>query len=502
MTGARSLNATCASRVLAAACLVISLYGLSGLARAQTADPTGAALIEQGRYVAVAGDCAACHTKPNGGKPFAGGYGIVSPLGAIVATNITPSKNAGIGTYTETQFADALRHGVRADGAHLYPAMPYTSFAGMTDADVHALYTYFMNGVAPVDDVPPPTKLPFPFNLRLSMVGWNLLFLDDRRFTPNATKSPEWNRGAYLTGVLEHCDACHTPRNLLMAETDSKAFAGASLGSWYAPNITSDPVSGIGGWSNAELVQYFKTGVAHGKGQAAGGMAEAVQNSLQFLTPDDLAAIAVYVKTIPAIRDPGETQPPYAEGSPADFEAGLRGKAKQTSGGPIEGGAALFSGYCASCHQPTGSGTPNQSYPALFHNSTTGGVNADDMVSAILFGVDRTVGDNHVLMPRFDQLSFVQMLSDEQIASISLYVAQQFGNSSLHVTAADVATIRAGGPAPPLAAVSTYAVPALVIVAVIIIALIAVLLVQRRRHPPVTPDTDSRGRFSSRIQGS
>jgi mono/diheme cytochrome c family protein len=480
---------TRADRVLLAACLVISLCWWAGHARAQSADPGQAALIEQGHYLAIAGDCAACHTNPNSGKPFAGGYGIVSPLGTIVATNITPSKTAGIGAYTEAQFARALRQGVRADGGHLYPAMPYTSYAGMTDADVRALYSYFMNGVAPVDEVPPLSKLPFPFNLRLTMVAWNLLFLDDRHFSPDATKSPEWNRGAYLTTVLEHCDACHTPRNLLMAETDSKAFAGASLGSWYAPNITSDPISGIGGWSNAELVQYFRTGTAPGKAQAGGGMAEAVENSLQFLTPDDLAAIALYVKAIPPIRNSAETQPAYAQGNPADFEATLRGTAKQTSSSPIAGGAALFSGYCASCHQPTGRGTPNQSYPALFHNSATGGANADDMVSAILFGVDRMVGEQHVLMPRFDQLSFVQPLSDEQIATITSYVAQQFGNPSLRVTAADVATMRAGGPVPPLAAVSTYAVPALIIVAVVIVALIGLLLVQRRRHRPATPET-------------
>jgi mono/diheme cytochrome c family protein len=456
-------------------------------AYAQTGSPDQEGLIERGRYVAVAGDCAGCHTKPDGGKPFAGGYGIASPLGTIVATNITPSKTAGIGTYTETQFAGALRRGVRADGGHLYPAMPYTSYAAMTDADVHALYAYFMHGVAPVDEAPPQTMLPFPFDLRLAMVAWNLLFLDDRRFVPDTTRSPEWNRGAYLTGVLEHCGACHTPRNLLMAEINGKAFAGAPLGSWYAPNITSDPVSGVGGWSNAELVQYLRTGVVHGKGQAAGGMAEAVQNSLQFLTPDDLAAIAVYVKTIPPIRTPTETQPAYAYGGPADFEAALRGEAKQTSGGPIEGGAALFSGYCASCHQPAGGGTPDQSYPALFHNTATGGFNANNMISAILFGVDRTVGEQHVLMPRFDQLSFVQVLSDAQIASIGSYVARQFGNPGLMVTAADVAMVRAGGPVSPLVMVATYAVPGLAGATGIVVALIVLLLVRRRRHLPVTP---------------
>jgi mono/diheme cytochrome c family protein len=490
MTGALTRRA---GQVFRAAWLAIGLCGVSGIAHAQstspdqTGSPDQAALIEQGRYLAVAGDCMACHTKPEGGKPFAGGYGIASPLGTIFSTNITPSKTAGIGNHTEAQFARALRQGVRADGGQLYPAMPYTSYTGMTDADVHALYTYFMHGVAPVDEMPPRTKLPFPFNIRLSMVAWNLLFLGDRRFAPDTTKSPEWNRGAYLTEVMEHCDACHTPRNLLMAEIGDKAFAGAPVGSWYAPNITSDPISGIGGWSDAELVQYFKTGVAHGKGQAAGGMAEAVQNSLQFLRQDDLAAIAVYVKTIPPVRDPAETQPAYVYGSPADFEAALRGKSKQNSGRPIEGGEVLFSGYCASCHQPTGGGTAGQSYPALFHNSATGGVNAANMVSAILFGVDRTVGGVHVLMPRFGEMSYVQALSDEQIASIGSYVARQFGNPRLRVSAAEVATLRSGGPVSPLAVVSTYAVPTLVIVAVIIVAFDVVLVVVwRRRRAPAT----------------
>jgi fructose 5-dehydrogenase cytochrome subunit len=471
-----------------AAWLAIGLCGMLAVARAQTASPDQAALIEQGRYLAVAGDCAACHTRPDGGRPFAGGYEIQSPLGVIVATNITPSTAAGIGSYTEAQFARALWQGVRADGGHLYPAMPYTSYTGMTDADVHALYAYFMHGVVPVDETPPQTKLSFPFNLRVVMVAWNLLFLDDHRFVPDTKKSSEWNRGAYLTDVMEHCGACHTPRNLLMAEIRGKAFAGAPLGAWYAPNATSDPVSGIGAWSNAELVRYLSTGVANGKGQAAGGMAEAVQNSLQFLTPDDLAAIAAYLKTVPSIRDPGQTHPAYAYGQPANFEPGLRGKAKQNSGRWIEGGEALFSGYCASCHQPTGGGTANHRYPALFHNTATGGSNANNMVSVILFGVDRTVGAQHVLMPRFDQLSFVQVLSDEQIAAVSNYVAHQFGNPSLQVSAADVAAIRAGGPESPLVAVSTYGVPALVVIVVIIVALIGLLLLRRRRHRPVTPD--------------
>jgi fructose 5-dehydrogenase cytochrome subunit len=473
-------------RVLWASFALI-LYGAFGVAHAQTADANQAALTEQGRYLAVTGDCTACHTKPSGGKPFAGGYGIMSPLGTIVSTNITPSKVAGSGSYDEAQFARALRRGIRADGAHLYPAMPYTSYARMTDADVHALYVYFMNGVAPVDETPPRTRLPFPFNIRLLMIGWNMLFLDDRAFTPDTTKSAAWNRGAYLTDVMEHCSSCHTPRNLLMAEISGKPYAGSPVGTWYAPNITSDPVSGIGGWSDAELIQYLGTGVVHGKGQAAGGMAEAVQDSLQYLTQDDLAAIVTYLKSIPPLRDSGDTQPAYTYGQPANFEPDLRGKAQQTSRAPIEGGEALFSGYCASCHQPTGGGTPSQSYPALFHNTATGGVNADNVISAILFSVDRDVGGHRAFMPRFDRLSLVQSLSDEQIAQISTFVARQFGNPTLHITAADVAKVRAGGPTSPLALLANYAIPALIVVVAAIIALVISLLKWRQRRQPIAP---------------
>src|SRR5215468_4088963 len=152
----------------AAAALALAL---STAGRAQTQRFTQDE-VERGRYLAIAGDCGACHTAPGDNQPaMAGGYPIASPLGTIYSTNITPSRTNGIGNYTEEQFSRALRGGVRADGAHLYPAMPYTSYAGLSDADVHALYAWVMNGVAPVDRNPPQTELPFPFNIRTSMFG-------------------------------------------------------------------------------------------------------------------------------------------------------------------------------------------------------------------------------------------------------------------------------------------------------------------------------------------
>ncbi|HXW23474.1 MAG TPA: cytochrome c [Xanthobacteraceae bacterium] len=450
--------------------------------RAQGPAPADqAALVEKGRYLAVAGDCRACHTNPQGGKPFAGGYALASPLGSIVSSNITPSKRYGIGNYTEQQFVRALREGIRGDGAHLYPAMPYTSYTRLNDEDVRALYAYFMHGVAAVDEPAATTNLPFPFNLRIAMLGWNLLFLDDRRFVPDGGKSAQWNRGAYLVNALEHCDACHTPRNILMAEKSGRAFAGAPLGPWYAPNITSDPVSGIGGWTDRELVEYLKTGHVAGRDQAAGGMAEAVENSLQFLSDDDLQAVALYLKSVAPVRDARETKPAYAYGAPASFEAVLRGASGPNERNTVTSGEALYSGYCASCHQPTGAGSGNQAYPSLFHNGATGSPTAANLVAAVLFGVDRTsVNERQVLMPRFDELSYVNPLSDEQIAAVSNFVLGQFGNPSVQVTAAEVALARQGGPTSPLALAAPYLLPGAILFAAIVLGLI-VLRYRRRR---------------------
>jgi len=220
--------------------LALALAAAAG-AQAQDAD-----LVKRGEYLARAGDCVACHTAP-GGRPMAGGLEIPTPIGAIVSTNITPSRTAGIGGYTFEQFVRALREGIRADGARLYPAMPYTSYALVTDEDARALYAYFMQGVVPVDVRPRPTQLPFPFDVRLSMAAWNLLFLREGTFQIDAGHDAQWNRGAYLVRGLGHCGSCHTPRNLLMAERPSEELAGGAVGNWRAPNITSDPIGGIGG---------------------------------------------------------------------------------------------------------------------------------------------------------------------------------------------------------------------------------------------------------------
>lgn len=436
--------------------------------------------VERGRYLAIAADCAACHTAPGRNQPaMAGGYPISSPLGIIYSSNITPSRTHGIGNYTEEQFSHALREGVRADGARLYPAMPYTSYAGLSDADVHALYAWFMQGVVPVDRSPSQTKLPFPFNIRTSMIGWNALFLNHKRIIDDPARDAQWNRGRYLAETLAHCSACHSPRGVLMQENSSQALAGSQLGQWYAPNITPDKIGGIGGWSKVEVAQYLSTGHVTDEANAAGPMAEAITNSFSRMTPTDIDAIATYIATVPAIGDSRAKQPSYAIGAPGHFEAALRGAAVSSS----NDGAKLYSGLCAACHGRDGAGTPDGTLPSLFHNSTVGATRPDNLVSAILYGVDRTVGDNYVLMPDFGQNSHVQALSDKQVAEVATFVRQTFGPGDT-VSEDQVATARMGGPASSL--LPLLAQGGLVSAPLLLLAAALTSLRRRARHDAAT----------------
>lgn len=449
--------------------LLIALGLLAGVSQTARADDT----VERGRYLSVAADCVACHTSPKQGRPYAGGYAIASPLGEIWASNITPSKSHGIGNYTEADFAKAVREGVRKDGAHLYPAMPYTSYAKLTDEDIHALYVYFMQAVAPVDEEARTTELPFPFSVRSSMAVWNLLFLDKTPFKPDTAQSAQWNRGAYLVEGLAHCSSCHSPRGLMMQEVGGKAFAGGSLGDWYAPNITSHPISGIGGWTDDELAQYLKTGRVEGKGQAGGGMAEAVTNSLSKLRDDDISAIVTYLRTVPAVADKDATRAAFAWGDAATApgEPAIRG-----TDAPIASGAVLYSGLCASCHGSRGEGSNDGYYPSLVHNSTVGMVRPQNLVATIIGGIDREVDGKHVVMPHFSEGSYVQALSDADIAAVASYVRTTFGPGD-QVTAAQVALIRDGGEKPLLAKIARLWLPLLILG---LAAFVVVILLVRR----------------------
>ena len=173
-------------------------------------DISDSALIEQGRYVARTADCVACHTTL-GGKEFAGGLPMLTPLGAIYSTNITPDKETGIGNYTFDDFSNATRHGVRPDGSALYPAMPYPSYQIMTDEDMMAMYAYFMSDVEAVRLPNKESELPPVLNWRWPLAYWQTLFAPKRTFVAESD-DPELTRGQYLVEGPGHCDSGHTER--------------------------------------------------------------------------------------------------------------------------------------------------------------------------------------------------------------------------------------------------------------------------------------------------
>jgi mono/diheme cytochrome c family protein len=463
--------------------LLVFFAGAMAASICHAADPPDqtAAAINRGEYLATAADCGACHTAP-GSKPFAGGLPIDTPLGTIYSTNITPSADFGIGRYTEEEFSRALRRGIRRDGANLYPAMPYTSYARFTEDDAHALYVYFTQAVKPVEQLAPPTQLPFPMNIRASMMAWNLLFLDKATFVPDPHQSAEWNRGAYLVQGAAHCSTCHTPRGFLMQEKTSRALSGAQVGPWYAPNITSDPMSGIGRWTKEELAAYLRTGHLSGKAQAAGSMGEAVEDSFQHLAAADLDAIATYIKSVAAVHGPADDASRFTAGKMFSELGALRGRdgiRSDTDADPS--GAALFQGNCGSCHSAEGQGSKDGYYPSLFANSATGARNATNLVATILYGVDRTTSGRQAFMPGFGgHATDANPLSDRDIVVLGNYVLAHYGSADTAVTEQQVAEERRGGPSSPLLALARGGIAA---AAIVVFLGVAFLIFRRRKRP-------------------
>ncbi len=396
-------------------------------------DANNADLVKRGAYLARAADCMGCHTADKS-RPFAGGVPITTPFGTIYTPNITPDPDTGIGRWTDADFVRSMHEGIGKSGERLYPAFPYTAYTRLTERDVLAIRAY-LNTLLSIHYTPPRNGLNFPFNQRWLMFFWNLFNFRDGRFVPDPKQSPQWNRGAYLVEALAHCEDCHTPRNFMQGLKTTDRFSGAEQAGWRAFNITPDKAGGIGNWSDDDLVRYLATGVAPGRANAAGPMADVVTNSTQYLSSEDLRAIGVYLRSVPPVSG-GATRPRDQWGKPADDVTGLRGAA-------VNGvnGAQLFVANCASCHDWTGQGiggTAPLAYPALIHNSVTGAADANNLTRLVLDGVERQTKDADVMMPGFGN-----QLNDEQVAAIANYVTQHFGNPNATVTAADVAKLRA-----------------------------------------------------------
>ena len=382
-------------------------------------------LVKRGAYLTHAADCQACHTAP-GGTPFAGGFAFNMPFGTLYSTNITPDKQTGIGNYTDAQFLAAMHEGIRADGEKLYPAMPYTSYAYMTDADALAIKAYLFT-LAPVQVPPRQNQLSCPYNQRGLLALWNGMFNLDERFRPNSGQSQQWNRGAYLAEAMGHCGECHTPRNLAFALDNHRKFAGALTAGWRAYNITSDKASGIGDWNDEDIDLYLSTGHANGHGGSAGPMGEATDDSLSYLVPDDVRALVTYLRSIPA--QASDLPRTVTTPAPASHREGLMADSDPR-------GEKIFAGACASCHGWTGV-SPVTGYATLTGVRAVNDPSATNVAQTVIHGVTRSTAEGKIFMPAFGE-----GYSDDDIAAVANYVTGRFGAKGAHLTGRDVADLR------------------------------------------------------------
>ncbi|MBY8928968.1 cytochrome c [Pseudomonas sp. Wu6] len=390
-------------------------------------------LIKQGEYLARAGDCVACHTA-KGGKPFAGGLPMETPIGVIYSTNITPDKT-GLGDYSFEDFDKAVRHGVAKSGSTLYPAMPYPSYARVSDSDMQALYTYFMKGVEPVAQQNRDSDITWPLSMRWPLAAWRWMFAPSvEEHQVPTTADPVVSRGAYLVEGLGHCGACHTPRALTMQEkalsaADGSAFLSGSapLEGWIAKSLRGDHKDGLGSWSEEQLVQFLKTGRSD-RSAVFGGMSDVVVHSMQYMSQDDLTAIARYLKSLPAV-DPKDQPHQYDQQVAQALWKGDDSKP----------GASVYIDNCAACHRTDGHGY-TRVFPALAGNPVLQTADATSLINIVLNG--GTLPATHAAPSTFTMPAFAWRLSDQEVADVVSFIRGSWGNQGAPVSASDVADLR------------------------------------------------------------
>jgi mono/diheme cytochrome c family protein len=376
------------------------------------------ATAERGEYLAKIGNCSACHSLP--GQPaFSGGVKFKTQFGTIYSTNITSDRNKGIGRWSYEQFHASMKHGIRPDGSHLYPAFPYTSFAKMSDGDIASLYLHFRS-IAPVAVANRENDLSFPFNNRALLHFWKRLYHDDAAFVPKATKSQAWNRGAYLVDAVAHCGACHTPRNMLGGLNDTKALQGGSYvdqvangtyRSWSAVDLTPGQ-HGLRHWNAEDFVAYLTKG--KNRHVAVHGPMNEVFASTSQLAFADAEAIAAFLKGAP---------PSKARMDLSFFRSG------------ISEGEIVYTVHCGTCHLPDGKGT--KTLGASLHNNAL--VQAKDpasLINVILYGPD--LPPPPFVSGRTSMKPFGKRLSDEDIAALATYLRSSFDNNASEVSADQV----------------------------------------------------------------
>ncbi|MBZ0059541.1 MULTISPECIES: cytochrome c [unclassified Leclercia] len=376
-----------------------------------------------GEYIARVADCMACHTS-EGGSPLAGGKKFPTPVGDIYSTNITPDKTYGIGNYTYADFEKAVRQGIARDGHPLYPAMPYPSYARMSDEDIHALYDYFMQGVAPSPKVNQESDIPWLFSARWPLHVWNWLFLDDPVAKNPLLTDPQLQRGAYLVEGAGHCGACHTPRGMAMNEkaynsSDDTFLSGAMIDGWYAPSLRMLTLP------EKELTSLIVTGRSK-HAAVSGSMSEVVSQSTQYLTNDDATAIARYLLSLN-----GKTPPAV----PTNHVA-------TTASVSLAAGKTLYGRFCSTCHGTEGKGT-DDNVPSLVNNPIVSTKEATPLLRVVASGAETptTVGNVSFRMP-----GYADVMSDEEMRDLVNYVRKSWGNGAGDVTTHDVAKVKQSHP--------------------------------------------------------
>ncbi|MES2508507.1 MAG: cytochrome c [Pseudomonadota bacterium] len=393
------------------------------------------ALIARGAYLARAGNCMGCHTA-RGGASYAGGRGIDTPFGTVFTSNLTPDEKTGIGSWSSSHFWRAMHNGKSKNGRLLYPAFPYTSFTQMTREDSNALYAYLKSQPA-VAKANQAHTLRFPYDSQAALAVWRALYFSPGVYKPDATRSAEWNRGAYLVTGLGHCTACHTARNVLGA-SDGLDLAGGliPMQNWYAPSLVSPHEAGVGNWTPQEIAMLLKTGVS-ARASVNGPMAEVVQGSTQYLSDEDLGAMAQFLKALPASYGKDEKREPdialMATSPSATATAG-------PTGAIAAKGAKLYEQNCAQCHGDKGEGVPN-AYPPLAANRAVLMPQTVNLVQIVLNGgyAPATAGN-----PRpFGMPPFVLVMDDSDVAAVLTHIRSSWGNHAGAVSPLEVNRIRA-----------------------------------------------------------
>jgi mono/diheme cytochrome c family protein len=415
-----SLRTALAVLLLACGVLTAAVWSeLRGEALPETAAvaPATPEQVARGAYLARAGNCMACHTA-RGGEAYAGGRSIDTPFGTIVAGNLTPDPETGLGRWSTEAFRRALHEGRSRDGHLLYPAFPYTHTTQMPDADVADLHAY-LRSLPAVRQANPPHSLRFPYSTQTALAVWRLMHFEPGRFQPDTVQSAEWNRGAYLVNGPAHCAACHSTRD---------AFGGASTtfgaddlpgGHWFAPALSDPQQAGVQGWTTERIVALLQLGSVEGA-TVMGPMAEVVFHGTQHLRTEDLRAMAVYLQAVPP-------QPAPA----VEFEAA---DASQKALGE-----QLYQRHCVDCHGAQGQGAVG-AYPPLAGNRAVTMASPVNPVQAILSGGFAPATAGH---PQpYGMPPFRTLLNDTEVAAVAGFIRQSWGNQAGAVSSLDVQRVR------------------------------------------------------------